>query len=284
MKKLIFILVTNCFLILNASSSDISCKLQRGESLTIGCSADCGWRIEKALKRYASKAGFKLNIVNMAERNINTDYSNLDGIIIPGGEDIDPVHYKNVVEEDLRRKIEELDHLVDYTDSGPIRDQFELEMLANYFNKTENKSLPLLGICRGMQILTVSQRIPLFIDINAELGIPNRRDRNDKIFVSEDDSLISELMTTKPFLAYKNHHQGLRVPYFKKYQAQRWPQISITAYSNNNLIAEAIEFKDRPILGVQFHPESDRGILRKKIFSWILDRSCRHKNKKTKLE
>lgn len=276
----IFIFLLSGLLSLNLFASEATCRLPAGETLTIGCSTDCGWSVKNALRTYASKLGYKLNLVNMAKSKISNDYSQIDGVIIPGGEDIDPIHYKYEVEADLRQTIEDLDHLVDYTREGAKRDKFELNLLANYFANKDYDSLPLLGICRGMQILTVSQKIPLYIDIKAELKIPNRRDLNDEITITSESSLIKQMLGLTTFKAYKNHHQGLRVDYFEKYQATRWPEISITAYSNNRLIAEAMEFRDRPTMGIQFHPEVDRGSLREKIFSWVLERSCENKNKK----
>lgn len=279
MIRLILILLVSS-LSVNIFASAANCKIPAGETLKIGCSTDCGWSVKKSLNTFANKLGYKLELVNMAKKNISSDYSDIDGIIIPGGEDIDPVHYKYEVEADLRQRIESLDYLVDYSKQGAIRDAFELKMLSNYFKSKKNDSLPLLGICRGMQILTVSQKIPLYIDIRTELSIPNRRNLEDEINISNKYSLINKLLNTDSFMAYKNHHQGLRVSYFQKYQSSRWPEISITAYSNNGLIAEAMEFKNRPVLGIQFHPEVKIDSLSDKIFSWVLQKSCENKNKK----
>ena len=152
--------------------------------------------------------------------------------------------------------------------------------MKNYFKDDDNKTLPLLGICRGMQMLAVSQGIPLYVDIKAELGIKNRRYLFDRVYIEDKDSLLKSILRFKSFLGYKFHHQGVRVDYFNRYKSERWPDIDITSYSNNNTIAESLEFKGRPILGTQFHPEIDFWSERKRIFSWLLNESCENKNKK----
>ena len=267
-------------LIVLTSFSYATCKLQRNEKIKIGCTSNCDPLIKKALRNRAKKKKYSISIVDMYNANMSFDLSTIDGMIIPGGVDVDPKHYKYAVEPDLRARIEELDHLVAYTRDGQRRDPFELQTLSDYFTNKANKDLPLLAICRGMQILSVSQGIPLYIDIKEELGINNRRHILDRIYIADRSSLIGSVLQYDNFLGYKNHHQGLRVDYFKKFQKTRWPEIQITSESNNGLVAESIEFKNRPIMATQFHPEKDKGVERDRIFDWILNESCENKNTK----
>ncbi|MBD65078.1 MAG: hypothetical protein CME62_07720 [Halobacteriovoraceae bacterium] len=268
------------FILFSLSSfAHTQCKMPKDEVLTIGCSYGCKYFYRKALYRFANKKGYKLKLVDMlAEKNTNFD--ELDGIVMPGGADINPEYYKNKVEDDLRTRIEELDYLVDYSSEGDMRDPFEYEMLQRYFSDDKNKDLPILGICRGMQMLAVSQGIPLIVDIKEEIGIKNRRYLLDRVYLNDEPSLIKSILKYSSFRGYKYHHQGIRVDYFKQHQAERWPDIKLTAYSNRGRIAEAMEFEGRPILGTQFHPEIDFWTERKRIFSWLLDQSCENHNKK----
>lgn len=252
-----------------------SCKLDKNETIVVGCTKDCGRFNTWALKRYARKLGYKLEIKNLYSKNQTPDLSQVDAILIPGGADINPDYYIDSVDDQLREHTRKLDHLVVYTSEGRKRDPFEYNLLKNYFaaNNQTTALTPILGICRGMQMLTVSQGIPLYVDIKEELGIKNRRYTLDKVHVTNKDSLIYQIRKKTKFRAVELHHQGLRVDYFQKNRA-KWPHLDVTGYSNNGKVAEVIEFFNRPVLGVQFHPEYTFGKTRKSIFSWLLKRAC----------
>lgn len=244
---------------------------QEKSKLTIGCTTKCSFFYSHALKRVSKLTGIPITIVDMSKRPDLT-LSDVDGIVIPGGADIDPKYYLPYVEEELRDYTRNLDHLVEYSDEGRRRDPFEYNVLKNYFKDEKFKNLPILGICRGMQMLAVSQGIPLYVDIKTELGIRNRRYLYDRIFVEEENSLMKELFPAMTFLGFEQHHQGIRVDYYLKNQT-RWPNVRVTSYSNNDTIAESMEFTDRPVLGVQFHPEKDFGFERGNIFGWLLKKA-----------
>lgn len=256
-----------------------SCSLPRGETLTIGCSTSCLKSYRNAIYTVANSLNYRVKIIDMYNQDHQIDFNRVDAFIVPGGVDIDPIYYKNHVENNLREKLDRLDHLVDYTDNGKVRDPFEYKLWRSYFNSQQTKNLPALGICRGMQMMAVSQHIPLYIDINAELGIPNRRDLNDRIYLTSSTSRLKDILDFTSFWAHKNHHQGIRVDYFHRHQ-NRWPHLTISAYSNSGKIAESLEASGHMALGVQFHPEQDRGQERYRIFKWLLENGCHHKKTK----
>lgn len=255
-----------------------TCKLDRSETLTVGCTKECGRFNTWALKRYARKLGYKLKIKNLYAKNQTPDLSQVDAILIPGGADINPDYYLDSVDEELKKHTRSLDHLVVYTSEGRKRDPFEYNLLKNYFasNNKDIASTPILGICRGMQMLSVSQGIPLYVDIKEELGIRNRRYTLDKVYVTNKDSLIYKVRGKTRFRGVEIHHQGLRVDYFQK-NREKWPHLDVTGYSHRGKIAEVIEFFNRPVMGVQFHPEYTFGKTRRSIFSWLLKRACMKK-------
>ena len=201
----------------------------------------------------------------------------MDAIYIPGGADINPKYYISKVEKELQEKIKSLDHLVDYSDSGDRRDPFEYELLQKYFSNKSMAKTPILGVCRGMQMLAVSQGIPLYVDIKAELGIRNRRYKLDRVYVQSKDSEIAKIMRKSRFRGVELHHQGPRVDYFNKHKDERWPNINLTALSNRGRIAEVFEWTDRPVLGVQFHPEYTFGKVRRRVFRAFLNQACHKK-------
>jgi gamma-glutamyl-gamma-aminobutyrate hydrolase PuuD len=255
-----------------------TCNLPEGQTLNIACTTDCGKFNTWALKRYAKKLGYQINITNIYSENQTPDLSKYDAILIPGGADINPDYYIQSVEPELQEHIRKLDYLVDYTSEGRQRDPFEYNLLQGYFNSKDRGTFftPILGICRGMQMLTVSQGIPLFIDIKEELGIKNRRYTLDKVSITNKESLLYDIQKRSTFRAVELHHQGLRLDYFLD-NKERWPHLDVTSVSNGGKIAESIEFYNRPVLGVQFHPEYTFGKTRRNLFSWFLQRGCMKK-------
>ena len=188
----------------------------------------------------------------------------------------------SAVTPEFRAYLESIKHYTKYTKTGKHRDRFEFGLLEKYFANPKARYQPILGICRGMQVLTASQGIPLYGDIKKELGIENRRYTLDKITITNSESLMAELIRKKRFRAVELHHQGLNIAYFNKHRSS-WPHLEVTSLSNSNKIAESLEFYNRPILGVQFHPEYTFGRTRRSIFKWILKRSCFNKVMKDKL-
>lgn len=277
MKKTILIVIAAVLLLLNdhsqAAATSKSCKLPKGEVLTIGCTYECGKWNTWAVNWYARKLGYKVKLIDLSSKNQTIDYTQVDGVIIPGGVDIDPVRYKYQVTPEMKAHIEKYEHLAVLTENGKKRDAFEFDFLEKYFSNPAANNQPILGICRGMQVLTVSQGLPLYVDIKAELGIKNRRYTLDKVHVQNNESLIKELIGRKRFRAVELHHQGLSLPYYEKHKAQ-WPHLEITGLSNKNRIVEVLEFHNRPIIGVQFHPEFTFGRVRRGLFKWLLNSSC----------
>lgn len=245
------------------------------ETLTIGCATKCDVFFRYALKKVSKLNNVTVKLVDVSADGPVIDWKKYDGIIFPGGADIDPSYYLPAIEPELQEYTRSLDHLVNYSEEGKRRDPIEYNMLKEYFSKPELGDLPVLGVCRGMQMLAVSQGIPLYVDIKTELGIRNRRYLYDRIQMEPGESLMNELFSST-FKGFERHHQGIRVSYFKEHQ-NRWSNLKITSYSNNGTIAESLEFSDRPVFGVQFHPENDFGFERNRIFGWLISKAKERK-------
>lgn len=250
------------------------------ESLTIGCATKCDGFFKYALKKVGNKVGVKVTLVDVSAAESMVDWKKYDGIIFPGGADINPEYYLGSVEPELQEYTLSLNHLIKYSEEGRRRDPIEYKLLKDYFSSDLTTDLPVLGVCRGMQMLAVSQGIPLYVDIKTELGIRNRRYLYDGVYPEAGETLMNELFSTS-FRAFKRHHQGIRVSYFQE-NAFRWPHLKITSYSNRGLIAESLEFSNRPVLGVQFHPENDFGFERNRIFTWLIKRALERKKSATR--
>lgn len=247
------------------------------EEIRIGCTTRCDPFYRMAIKRAAKQHSVEVKIYDLSTTKDKT-INDMDGVVVPGGADINPEFYFPAIEVELIEYTKSLNHYVDYSEEGRRRDPFEFKLLQNYFHDDSLSDLPVLGICRGMQMLAVSQGIPLYVDIKKELGIRNRRYLFDRVYVSEQNSLMGEIFGHS-LLAFKRHHQGIRVEYFRKHK-DRWPHLDITSFSNRGLIAESLEFENRPVLGVQFHPENDFGYERKRIFGWLIENAISKKTQK----
>lgn len=254
-----------------------SCTLAKDQTITVACTEQCDRFVRWGLNRSAKVLGYKINIINLYNQRQSYDLGKVDAILIPGGADIDPKYYTSVVDEETRKQIEGLSHLVKYTKEGERRDPFEMNILQEYFSQDSLRTTPLLGICRGMQLLAVSQEIPLYVDIKAELGFRNRIYTLDKVHVTNGESVIYDMMKKRSFRAVELHHQALRLDYFLDNQ-EKWPHVNITSVSNGGHIVESIELSNRPAVGVQFHPEYTFGKVRRGVFDWFLNRACHKKN------
>lgn len=247
------------------------------EHLTIGCSSKCGRFYRRALKEAAKHQDVSLEIVELDQED-RIHWEKLDGLLLPGGPDINPCYYYSSIEKDLRDHSKSLVEMKGPGRRSRQRDAFEHGLLMEYFHNKALRDLPVLGICRGMQMLAVSQGIPLYVDLKTELGIRAPSPGLDKVEVVRPDSLMNHLAKRKQFVAPKLHHQAIRSDYFYDHY-ERWPNVEITAFSHEGKMAEAIEFRDRPVLGVQFHAELGLNEEMKNIFRWFLRSACqRHRH------
>ena len=256
-----------------------SCELPKGEVIKVGCSYDCSFFYRFRIIMTAWGLGYSTKFVSLHEKNdMKQAMKEVDAILLPGGADIDPKYYVEEITPELKNYTLKNLNLVKFTEEGKERDPFEYELVKTYSEDESFKDVPMLGICRGLQMMSVAQGIPLYLDIKTELGIKNRIRRFDRISLLNDaDSLIRELYQRKSFKGFKLHHQGIRVPYYEEHQ-QKFSKTRVTAYSNNRKIAEAIEYTHRPALGVQYHPEKSFTSTSVPVFKWLLTKACEYKN------
>lgn len=261
----------------------IACELPKGESITVGCSYDCDFFYRFRLIMTAWGMGYSAKIVNLRDRgNMQEALKTVDAVLLPGGADIDPKYYLDSISPELRDYTEKNLELVKYSKEGKYRDSYEYSLVQLYSKDETYKNLPMLGICRGLQMMSVAQGIPLYLDIKTELGIKNRRNLFDRIHLAEEQrTLINTLYSRETFKGYKLHHQGIRVPYYLENQ-DHYPLTKVTAYSNDRKIAEAIEYTHRPALGVQYHPERSFSGTSVPVFRWFLKKACEYKTSSRK--
>lgn len=265
-------------LLLSASWAQAKCELPKGEKVIIGCSTGCSFVYRMRLHLASLFTGIPVEITNMSKTGEGVEaLEKVDAVLVPGGEDIDPRFYLDRISSELRTYTEEKLNLVEFTPEGSFRDPYEYTLIKSYSQTAKFEKMPMLGICRGMQMMAVTEGIPLYLDIKQELGIENRRNLFDTIEIEEKATLLSSLYEVKQISGFKYHHQGIRMPYYNM-NKDSYPQLKVTATSHERKIAEAIEYTHRPAIGVQFHPEKSFPEASSPLFNWLFNKACEYKN------
>ena len=157
------------------------------------------------------------------EDQINAILEAIDGLVMTGGEDIDPLKYFGE-EPNL--------HLGTIV---PERDAFDVKLI----RMAVAKGIPVLGICRGEQIMNVAFGGTLYQ--NAP-----RNYATHSIDVEPNSLLYNQLGGVKKINVNSYHHQAVK---------DVAPGFRVTAYSKDGIV-EAIEKEGTDcVWGVQFHPE-----------------------------
>ena len=161
-----------------------------------------------------------------------------DGIVLTGGVDTHPRFYRN----------EKLDYPNAPKEFNEERDEFELMV----FGYALEKKLPVLAICRGMQLVNIALGGNLIQDIE-DAGKNDHRRHGDtdgmhQIRVREN-SLLFEIVGKDTGVINSAHHQAMGIIA---------PDLEVNAWSEDT-IAEGAEWKNKTgkpfLLCVQWHPE-----------------------------
>jgi putative glutamine amidotransferase len=159
----------------------------------------------------------------------------IDGLLLIGGADVDPASYG-----EQREPSTEATYVA--------RDEFEIAMLRGALER----ELPVLAICRGMQILNVTLGGTLQQDlVNADGGHPHRKlvgtfEGNEHVVMLEPGSLAARSAGEEVHVGRCHHHQAIK---------DLGEGLIITGRADDG-VTEAIETIDgRWVLGVQWHPE-----------------------------
>ncbi|MBS9775490.1 MAG: gamma-glutamyl-gamma-aminobutyrate hydrolase family protein [Fusobacterium sp.] len=161
----------------------------------------------------------------------------LDGLVLSGGFDIDPKFYN---EEPLEK----------LGDLYPERDEFELKLI-KYALKYK---VPMLGICRGFQLLNVAFGGNLYQDISYR---PNSFIKHCQDAKPEDCTHSIEIEKKSLFFEIANQQENERVNSYHHLALKDVAKDFKVVATAKDGIVEAIEYAndEQYILGVQFHPE-----------------------------
>lgn len=160
----------------------------------------------------------------------------LDGVLLSGGGDLDPVHFGRRANA----------HLGGVT---PRRDEAELA-IARYVIRRTNK--PLLGICRGVQVMNVAMGGSLYIDLPNEGKLAHSltmypRDQLTHDILVAKNTRLAEALGAGDNRVNSFHHQAVK---------EVGEGFRVSARSVPDDVVEAIELPgERFVVGVQWHPE-----------------------------
>ncbi|ABJ56940.1 gamma-glutamyl-gamma-aminobutyrate hydrolase family protein [Oenococcus oeni] len=171
------------------------------------------------------------------DTNFEALLSTFDGLLIPGGPDIDPKFFKEEAIPEIGATFYE-------------RDQFEIPLI----QEAQKYGKAILGICRGIQAINIACGGNVYQDLAKQysnLKIKHRQSPTEGSFPThkikvEKDSRLAKIVGYESFVNSR-HHQAIK---------DLGKNLKITATSSDGVI-EGIESKNSDrILAVQWHPES----------------------------
>jgi putative glutamine amidotransferase len=161
----------------------------------------------------------------------------LDGLLLTGGEDLEPHRFK----EDVQTKTLEL---------APDRDQFEIMAV----QQADKIGLPILGICRGIQSLNVAYGGSLYQDLLEQREKPTNNHSRGGLFYRrfhdvtiEKATRLYEIIGDDKIRVSTAHHQAVK---------DLGRDLQVNAHAPEDRVIEGVEVPgQRFVLAVQWHPE-----------------------------
>lgn len=182
-----------------------------------------------------------------------------DGLMLAGGADIDPATYG-------APRHPETD------ETFPDRDAFEVAMA----RAALERDLPLLGICRGMQLVNVAcggtlrQHLPEEFGHHEHRRTPGTFDGADHDVRLAPDSLAARCAGETHHGTKSHHHQGVE---------RLGDGLEVSGWAELDDLPEAIEAPDRRFaLGVQWHPEADES---SRLIAALVDEAAAYRRERT---
>lgn len=195
------------------------------------------------------------------DEEVIASYAELvDGVLFSGGEDVDPAFYGE-------------DQLWACGDVLPLRDAFEIKLARILLEKYPEK--PVLGICRGEQVLNVALGGALYQDLKSQLPgcIAHQQHQiapytSHKVMINAG-SKLHEIYGETQIMANSHHHQAVK---------DIAEGLAVTATATDGVI-EGFEKPDHPyFVAVQWHPERlverEENANHKQLFKSFVD-ACR---------
>jgi putative glutamine amidotransferase len=186
----------------------------------------------------------------------------LDGLLLSGGSDLHPGYYGE-------EPIPELGVTI------PERDAFEMSLLEHALRR----QIPILGICRGMQILNVALGGTLYQDLPSQMDhmvLLGHRQETPKWQPTHEvevngGSKVAEILGTDELKVNSYHHQAIK---------ELASGLVTVAYASDGVVeaVESTDLSERWLIGVQWHAEAmrDAGPEHRNLFVAHVSAAKRH--------
>ncbi|APX72966.1 gamma-glutamyl-gamma-aminobutyrate hydrolase family protein [Companilactobacillus allii] len=179
--------------------------------------------------------GIPISLPYIPVDKVDSLLEKLDGIIFTGGPDVDPTF---MGEEPIPK----------LGTTNRNRDIFEIALI----KKAVEKHIPILGICRGAQIINIALGGSVYQDLTTQYGEPtllkhhqNAPGNQPTHHVDIKKSILQNSVGLTSFVNSR-HHQAIKEPA---------PSVKVVATASDGVI-EAIENDDASVQAVQWHPEN----------------------------
>lgn len=169
---------------------------------------------------------------------LTTIIEGLDGLIMSGGGDINPLY----LQEEPIPALQDVD---------TFRDEYDLILI----RLASNRQIPMMGICRGHQIINVAFGGTVYQDIHSQhtkkpikhsQTLPREQVSHSIILNNKPSKLSTILNDEKQLFVNSFHHQAIQIPA---------TEFIATATATDG-INEAMEHTEKEIFSVQWHPEA----------------------------
>jgi gamma-glutamyl-gamma-aminobutyrate hydrolase PuuD len=197
------------------------------------------WHLEAALIPYdyvrgLERAGARVLLVPPDDEGVEETLDALDGLLLSGGNDLDPDSYG-------------AEQHPETNGTKPERDRGELALL----QAALERDLPVLAVCRGLQVLNVARGGDLVQHLPEQVGHEDHRavkgvfsDHGVKV---DDASRLGSVIGTHLPTVKSHHHQGL---------GRVGSGLRETAWADDGTVEAVEDPEKRFAVGVLWHPEA----------------------------